>query len=161
MNQRADTGMVNRDVRLRSVDGRRLWAGRSQFWVAEAQSVNHVRRFGKNLTTAWGMSADCVWNAREVVSELATNAVVHQPPISQGLNGESPTPAVMWVTWLLFSDCVRIEVEDDSDEKPQLLIVDNDAETGRGLSLVELWCERWGCDLFVGGGKRVWGEVAR
>jgi hypothetical protein len=68
---------------------------------------------------------------------------------------------VIWVTFLLFDDCVRIEVEDDSDEKPELVIADDDDETGRGLGIVESCCEKWGYDPFIGGGKRVWGEVAR
>lgn len=82
-----------------------------------------------------------------LVSELVTNSVVH---------GESaPDVAV-----LLRPDAVRIEVSDQAESEPEVRPDDQEATSGRGMSLVEALSTSWGVRP-TPGGKTVWFEVSR
>lgn len=74
-----------------------------------------------------------------LVSELSANAVLHTATGEGGTFEISVLPGP--------GPCsVPIEVRDDgSDHAPALSPVEALAETGRGLGLVELLAERWGC----------------
>lgn len=74
-----------------------------------------------------------------LVSELCANAVLHTA------SGEGGTFEISVLPGL--GPCsVRIEVRDGgSDHAPALSPGEALAETGRGLGLVELLAERWGC----------------
>ena len=99
-----------------------------------------------------------------VVSELGTNAV----NASAGAGGSSPG----YDSWLaprciaLFLACdggqVLVQVWDDKPDPPVQASADENAESGRGLLLVEALCEDWGWYLPAGAdaGKWVWGAVA-
>ena len=81
--------------------------------------------------------------------ELVTNAIVHvQTDIE--------------VVVRLDADVIRVEVHDQSDRPPLRRMPPIDAESGRGLQLVEALSERWGVDAAAGHqGKAVWFEVPR
>lgn len=89
-----------------------------------------------------------VQNAELVVTELATNAVVH---------AGSP----FWITARADQDTVRITVQDRSQGEPRMRPkpVTARATSGRGLRLVHVLSERWGVDR-VAGGKAVWADLA-
>jgi anti-sigma regulatory factor (Ser/Thr protein kinase) len=80
-----------------------------------------------------------------VVSELATNAVLH-----------ARTEFVVRVS----SDggAVRVAVYDSSSGRPAVGSMDPSAVTGRGLGIVESLASDWGIDD-VDGGKWVWAEL--
>lgn len=83
-----------------------------------------------------------------VVSELATNAVLH-----------ARTPFEVRV--LVRERMVRIEVQDRTGHRPDRRYFSNQTTSGRGLRLVEELCESWGVDPDAdGAGKTVWAEVA-
>jgi anti-sigma regulatory factor (Ser/Thr protein kinase) len=80
-----------------------------------------------------------------LVTELVTNAILH-----------ARTP--MLLTLEPRSGHVRICVEDESNEQPELQHYASDAVTGRGLALVEQLASSWGVDS-TPTGKIVWCEV--
>jgi len=85
-----------------------------------------------------------------LVSELATNALEHT---ASGRGGYFD------VTVLGGEASVLIAVTDNgSDKEPAQVELDPEAETGRGLGLLELIAERWG---HCGGrhGRTVWFEL--
>lgn len=95
--------------------------------------------------TGWGCE-----NAAEIaqllVSELVTNAVLHA---QSGIE----------VVVRHGGRRLRVEVGDASRTPPVLRRHDEDAMTGRGLSLVDQLSEAWGVERNADG-KRVWFEVA-
>lgn len=83
-----------------------------------------------------------------VVSELATNAVLH-----------ARTPFEVRV--LVRDEFVRIEVHDQTGRPPTRRYFSDEATSGRGLRLVAALCDRWGVEQDRdGGGKTVWAEVS-
>lgn len=109
-------------------------------------AVRAARRFASQTITHHGMHGDVLDKARLLVTELATNAVQHaHSPIRL-----SVTPR---------DDMVRVEVRDDDPtplqppRRPEL-----DAESGRGLWLVECLSCSWGVNRNEKG-KTVWFEV--
>ena len=87
---------------------------------------------------------ELVADAELVVSELATNALLH---------GEPPATVAVEV-----GEVVRIEVFDASRVAPLRTRARNDAMTGRGLSLVAALARDWGVEPRPGG-KVVWCEL--
>ena len=80
-----------------------------------------------------------------VVSELATNAVLHGRP-----------PARLRLT--AADGAVLVEVFDSNPVAPVMAMLSEDAMTGRGLALVTAISARWGVEPTTEG-KRVWAEV--
>jgi DNA-binding NarL/FixJ family response regulator len=114
---------------------------------ADTASAGAARRFVDEVLSRWRCDS-LLDDVQLLVSELVTNAVVHA--------GSEVEVAVR-----LLADAVRIEVIDRAptmrlrpSDPPQ------DAESGRGLLLVETLATAWGVEP-VEGGKAVWFEVAR
>jgi anti-sigma regulatory factor (Ser/Thr protein kinase) len=96
---------------------------------------------------SWGLPLD---PAALVVAELANNAVTH---------GRVPGRDFR-LTLYVVADTLRIEVTDTSgDRPPRPQHADADAESGRGLALVEALADRWGCALGRCPRKTVWAEI--
>jgi hypothetical protein len=56
---------------------------------------------------------------------------------------------------------LRVEVSDDGGGLPLIGAQRADAESGRGMAMVEMLSSRWGTDLDVGPlGKTVWFELS-
>lgn len=91
-------------------------------------------------------------NAELLVSELVTNAVT----ASRSAGSDSP------IQLLLLSDTARavIMVWDASPHLPVRAEPGTDAETGRGLLLVEMISDEWGAYPTPPCGKSVWALVA-
>lgn len=87
----------------------------------------------------------CADFAALATSEVVTNAVVHGVG-AVGL-GVSAGPVQ-----------VRVEVGDDSRNHPRLPLLDEDAESGRGMILVDAVSSAWGV-FDTPTGKVVWFEV--
>ena len=82
-----------------------------------------------------------------VVSELATNAMVH-----------ARTP--FKVSLQAFEQTLLLEVEDGSRTGPVHVAARSLDLTGRGLTIVNLLSRDWGVDARQNGGKSVWAEFA-
>jgi len=92
-------------------------------------------------------SAGACDDAVALVSELATNAVIH-----------ARTPFTITVS--RDGDTIRVGVHDRSAVSPRRRAYGLDATTGRGLRLVATIASNWGIDAEPGG-KVVWFEVRR
>jgi anti-sigma regulatory factor (Ser/Thr protein kinase) len=85
-------------------------------------------------------------DAQLVLSELATNAVIHAgTPFSVGVRCDGST--------------VRISVQDWSSTQPIVREPDPRALSGRGLRLIAMVARAWGID-YGPDGKTVWAELA-
>ncbi|WP_214635067.1 ATP-binding protein [Nonomuraea sp. NEAU-A123] len=94
-----------------------------------------------------------VENARLIVSELTTNALLHT---ASGLQGGVVTVEAVAVD----AEIVRVEVTDDgADTVPRARESGDDDCHGRGLWLVEQISLKWGVRLLGAGQRAVWAET--
>ncbi|MET9219118.1 ATP-binding protein [Streptomyces sp. NPDC003300] len=111
--------------------------------------ARHELRLAVN---AWGMTglAD---TAVLVLSELFTNAVRH---------ARGPEDRLVETRYERLTDgALRIEVHDANSVRPEAREPSVDAESGRGLALVDvLTAGRWGVSERLGVGKLVWAVCA-
>lgn len=115
--------------------------------VADTASAGQARRFVDQVLSRWHCGG-VLEDVKLLVSELVTNAVVH-------------ADSDVEVAVRLLNDAVRIEVVDRAPAQP-LRPSDppQDAESGRGLLLVETLASAWGVEA-LDQGKVVWFEVPR
>jgi anti-sigma regulatory factor (Ser/Thr protein kinase) len=135
------------------------WPLRSHLELGALPSaVPCARLHAKHVLWEWGLESfsDSVGL---VVSELTTNAVA----ASAGLTGSRYSgrwqPGLPPVRLSLYSDKERVllEVWDGDDRMPVAQGIDLEAESGRGLLLVESLCSGWGAYIPEGAsGKVVW-----
>ena len=115
----------------------------------EPSSATRARRLAREqlevLYPSDTLDTDTFDTIALLVTELVTNAILH-----------ARTPLQLTLQSRL--DCVRICVEDESDEQPAVRRYESDAVTGRGLALVEQLASSWGVDA-TPSGKVVWCEV--
>ncbi|CAM5505250.1 ATP-binding protein [Streptomyces purpurascens] len=90
---------------------------------------------------SWGLPLD---PARQVVAELAANAVTH---------GRVPGRDFRLLLYVV-ADTLRIEVTDTRDDRLPAL-----SDSGRGLLLVEALSDRWGTAPGLPPRKTVWAEL--
>lgn len=117
-------------------------------------AVPCMRLHAQQVLWEWaltGLSGDTAL----VVSELVTNAIAESVAVAD-------PPLVRF--WLL-SDGVQVLVLvwDASPRRPVRIDVDDEAESGRGLLLVETISTRWGCYFPLDGqsGKITWALLAQ
>jgi anti-sigma regulatory factor (Ser/Thr protein kinase) len=111
-------------------------------WVLAAQkeSVPEARALVADRLA--GLAAGSLDIVLVLTSELVTNAIRH---------GVGPVSLqVVWDT-----SGVRVDVYDDSPQRPVLRGIDQDAPNGRGLLLVDALSDSWGVEP-RGAGKAVW-----
>ncbi len=113
---------------------------------ARVEAPASARRFVAEVLREWGHGGPIVDDAQLVISELATNAVVHAC---------SP----FTVTARPMSGRVHLAVEDASADSPGLREGVRGTGSGHGLHLIAALAERWGVDL-ADQGKAVWAELA-
>jgi DNA-binding XRE family transcriptional regulator len=121
-------------------------------WRRDPLIVISVRRLLVWHLAAWDMQ-ELAEVAELVVSELVTNAVRH---------AHGPDDTLIETRFVrLPGDDLRIEVHDGNENTPELRGLSADAESGRGLALVDaLTGGRWGVGGREGIGKVVWAECA-
>jgi anti-sigma regulatory factor (Ser/Thr protein kinase) len=112
----------------------------------DSRSVAAARRFTRDILAAWHAER-FEWIASQIVTELATNAVIHA--------GTAFTVRV-----LLDGEQLRLEVSDGSSQRPRPRHYDVDATTGRGLALIDRLARTWGT-MADQGGKTVWCEIVQ
>ena len=113
---------------------------------AEPRSVGRARRFCSATLQGWGVAPDLVDTCVLLVSELATNAVLH---------ARTPFSVMIERTPLL-----RVEVTDGDPRLPHARDYGPEASSGRGLQLVEALSQSSGTVTHAEGGKSVWFELA-
>ena len=108
--------------------------------------VRLARSFVARTLRDWKLGA-LVDDAQLVVSELASNAVLHS---GSEVRVTLRSDGKFWV---------RIELRDDNPRLPVPVAFSHDATSGRGLSMVDAVSTSWGVGHH-GGGKTVWAELA-
>jgi len=104
-----------------------------------------ARRFVVGALRQWGCATDLVDDAALVVTELATNVVVHvNKPFSVAVRTEH--------------DSVRLAVHDPGAIAPSMRYPSHGAQTGRGLGIVAALANNWGVEMRTDG-KTVWAEL--
>lgn len=124
--------------------------------TAPAELLVPMQRTAPSICREFARRSGCPEHALELlddalllISELITNSVLHGgPPIVLAIDcdGES----------------LRVRVRDGSSATPLAAEADGDAESGRGLSLVQLISDTWGVKPVAddhGVGKEVWFEL--
>ncbi|MFI1395815.1 SpoIIE family protein phosphatase [Streptomyces sp. NPDC020681] len=109
----------------------------------EPTSPAIARSFARDRLTAWDLSAETVFAAELIVSELVTNAVRYgAPPVSLRL---------------VLGHALTCEVHDSSAAAPHLRHARTVDEGGRGLFIVSQLAAQWGT-RYAGDGKTLWTE---
>lgn len=106
--------------------------------------MGQARRFVAAVLERWGVG-DAAWTCLQLISELATNAVIHartEFTVEVGRDG----------------DVLRVCVHDASPVAPGVRRYAADSTTGRGLRMVESMSAEWGVQP-VGFGKTIWFEL--
>jgi hypothetical protein len=125
-------------------------------------AVSCARLHAKNILYEWRMGA-LADTAELLVSEIITNAVHASARLARQQRETEQAAGLPTVRFWLTSDCQRvlIQVWDGDHHKPEPQNVGLDAETGRGLLLVETLSAQWGCYTPDSqDGKIVWAMIA-
>jgi anti-sigma regulatory factor (Ser/Thr protein kinase) len=120
-------------------------------FAAEREAPGRARRLVVPSLREWGQDERLVQDAALVLSELATNAVVH---------AGSPFSVAVRVQ----QSVLRVAVQDSSPldatspergSAPEQRLI---ARTGHGLGLIDVLATRWGVEA-TASGKVVWAEI--
>ncbi|MFC5785130.1 MULTISPECIES: ATP-binding protein [Streptomyces] len=111
------------------------------------ESVGRARAFVAGALAVWGLEEDLAGCGEVIVSELLTNVVDH-----------TTTPMTKVVIERRGGCSVRIGVSDRSRVVPCMKTATDDAESGRGLRLVDSLSSRWGYSRNRWG-KVTWAEI--
>ena len=126
-------------------------------------SVRSARLHARNLLHEWRLG--CLADTAELlVSEMITNAVRASARIADQQRETGQAPRAQRIRLWLTSDrgSVLIQVWDGDHHHPVRQDVGPDAETGRGLLLIEALSTQWGFYVPDGGdGKIVWALCAQ
>ena len=122
-----------------------------------ARGARLARHLATQQLASWGVpyTTDTACATALVTAELAANAATH---------GRLPGRNFR-LTLLKLPDRIRVEVTDTRPERtpptsPPADPPAPDAESGRGLLLVEAYADRWGCEARDTCTKTVWAEIA-
>ena len=111
-----------------------------------AASVPVARRLVRQLLQGWDARQDHD-DAALLVTELVANVVDH-------VGGTS----CLTLEATYSEDWLRLAVVDCSPARPAVQVPDPESVRGRGLRMVEVLADRWGCEDHRDG-KRVWFEL--
>ncbi|WP_432054707.1 ATP-binding protein [Streptomyces sp. bgisy022] len=109
--------------------------------------AHRARRLGAARLRDWGLPED---PARQIIAELAVNAATHGRVAGRDFR----------LTLYVVGTTLRIEVTDTrGDRLPQPQPPSPEAESGRGLLLVDALADRWGVSEGRFPRKTVWAEL--
>jgi hypothetical protein len=115
------------------------------------QSTRTARDFTIATLHGWSLD-DLIQDSVMVVSELVTNAIRHGTACSEGDAGD----ARVELSWWYQAGRLTCTITDGSVKQPVLEPADRDAESGRGLQVVQALAIDWGWTALRTGGKSVW-----
>ena len=122
---------------------------------ARYEAVGDARRFTRRTLDQWDLG-DRFDDVCLVVSELVTNALRHAVPNAPRVPDQEPAVRLHLMRWTERLVCA---VRDPSNDSPVAREADDfSAESGRGLFLVDSFCDSWGWHPLAGtlSGKVVW-----
>jgi len=124
--------------------------------VALPSAPFRARRHTRETLHAWQVSAEAVDTVELLVSELVTNAVcAGQVALEQEPEVGAGHTERISLTLRLLPGVMVIEVTDNNPAPPVLRTAGADAESGRGLMLVDALSKEWGHFFPPSGGKVV------
>lgn len=109
--------------------------------------VGRARRELARSLDGWGVAGDSADVAVLLTDELVTNAIRH-----------GAAPVTLCAGLQVSSGCLRVEVHDVSPVTVAPRVASEDDVDGRGLQLVDVLSDTWGCGA-VAPGKNVWFEL--
>lgn len=118
---------------------------------ASASAPARARRHVRSVLDGWELGPETVDDASLIASELTSNA------LRATLALEAPEPVVLRL--LGNEQRVVIEAWDAGPGFPVRQAAGFDAESGRGLQIVEALANRWGCRQVSANVKAVWAEL--
>ncbi|HTW08310.1 MAG TPA: MEDS domain-containing protein [Acidimicrobiales bacterium] len=121
--------------------------GASQLFARTEDAPRAARHFVVGTLLEWA-AGQVIDDAALVVTELATNAVLHARSDFRVVIAAAP-------------GSVRVSVSDQSSAAPDGRDFSLSGSSGRGLGLVAALSRRWGTTHVHDGGKVVWAELAR
>jgi hypothetical protein len=113
------------------------------------EAAKAARDFTTTTLRSWQLDG-LVHEAALIASELVTNAIRH------GLGGIDDGVELAWQRQAARVVCL---VTDRSPQPPVLGAADQDAESGRGLQVVQALAAAWGWMLLSAGSKAVWAAL--
>jgi anti-sigma regulatory factor (Ser/Thr protein kinase) len=121
----------------------------SPFWARR-----YIRQF---LDSCRGIGVDTAETAELLVSELVTNAVRYASgPVPAEQYSGRVNAGIIWLSVRHLGDGLLIEVFDTDASPPVFTDPDEDAESGRGLFIVDALSKQWSYFFPSGGGKVVY-----
>jgi two-component sensor histidine kinase len=102
-----------------------------------------ARRQTEAALHAWQLDPDTIQTAELLVSELITNAIQTGSPDRRPSAGTGQIERIA-LTLRLMPGRLVIEVFDNDPNPPVLTLAADDAESGRGLMLVQALSKEWG-----------------
>jgi len=121
-----------------------------------------ARKHTQAALNAWQLPADTIGTAQLIVSDLITNSILATSPDPATQPEPSPGYAApITLTLRLLLGRIVIEVSDTHPSPPILSDAGPEAETGRGLMLVQALSKEWGHFFPPSGGKTVYSVIAR
>ena len=143
--------------------GTQLWPLHSYLELtAVPAAVPAARRHTTNVLEEWHLQA-LADTAELLVSELVTNAICASARVTGQQDQTGQQTGTLPIRLSLTSDrhAVTIQVWDPDPHQPETQDAGLDAETGRGLLLIEALSAQWGCRAADGrDGKIVWAMCA-
>jgi anti-sigma regulatory factor (Ser/Thr protein kinase) len=109
----------------------------------DSREIPAARHFAEDTMRQWDI---CNEDVALVVSELATNSVVH-------------ARSEFTVALSLDDHGIAVEVSDKDPRQPSVPTVDTASTSGRGLRIVGLLARAWGIRSIAPTGKVVWAEL--
>jgi anti-sigma regulatory factor (Ser/Thr protein kinase) len=134
----------------------------SRLWLAPLPTAPLLaRRQTRLVLRSWRIGPDVISTAELLVSELVTNAVkfADAPGVEPGASYVID-PRGTFLTLRYLADQITIEVSDPNSCPPAAAEADEEAESGRGLMLVQALSKEWGYYLPPAGGKIVYCVLA-
>ena len=121
--------------------------------TADPESVKAAREFTAETLRCWQLDA-LLDEGVMIASELVTNAVRH------GACAGDLAPGKVGLSWQRHIGRVICVVTDGSKMPPVLMAADMEAESGRGLHVVDALAAGWGWTMVGGAEKAVWAILA-
>lgn len=116
-----------------------------------------ARRHTRKVLSEWRLGAETIETAELLVSELVTNAAKFAGQLPAALPDPDLADARVITTALRYMpDCLVIEVSDSDSTPPAASHPGLDAESGRGLMLIEALSKEWSYYFPPAGGKTVY-----
>jgi len=130
----------------------------ARFSLAASPSAPYeARRHVRRTTASWGIRRECIETAALVASELVANAAKAAGVTPEVVRPAAASAGPIRLTLCYTRQALRIEVTDANTSPPVLSHVLPDAESGRGMLIIDALTTEWSYSFLPAGlGKTVY-----